>query len=68
MAARNRGAPPTPAPATDQEFAAYTRELLHSLRKVANERGLGLLEHLLDIAAAEAARLAAAQGDAASKE
>ncbi len=46
------GMPPNPASPADS--ARYTRDMLESLRKIAQGQGQGLLAHLLGLAAAEA--------------
>ncbi len=47
-----------PAVLTTQELGGYSRELLLSLKRIANANGLALLAHLLSIAAVEAGRIA----------
>lgn len=44
----------TPAVVTDAEFASYAKEMLAALEKVACDRGLDLLSHLLGMAIDEA--------------
>lgn len=59
MASRSpRDTASPPPPATAQEFAAYSRDMLRSLRRIAETRQLALFSHLLDLAGAEAARIA----------
>ena len=47
-----------PPPATPAETALYTRDLLESLRKIAQGQGHALLAHLLQLAALEAKAIA----------
>jgi hypothetical protein len=56
-AGRNPTGPPPP-PLTHAETAAYTRDLLETLRKIALGQGQGTLAHLLGLAAMEAKHLA----------
>ena len=56
-AGRNPTGPPPP-PLTRAETAAYTRDLLESLRKIALGQRQGTLAHLLGLAAMEAKHLA----------
>jgi hypothetical protein len=50
-------AEPPPQP-TDREFALYSRDMLRSLQRIAARHNLALFGHLLDLAGAEAARIA----------
>jgi hypothetical protein len=56
------GLPPADASLSPGETARYTRELLESLRKIAERQGQGVLAHLLALARYEAQSLAAADG------
>ena len=50
--------PPAKASLSPGETARYTRELLESLRKIAERQGQGVLAHLLALARYEAQALA----------
>jgi hypothetical protein len=52
------GTPPAKTSLSPGETARYTRELLESLRKIAERQGQGVLAHLLALARYEAQTLA----------